>query len=361
MVAFKSNHMTSIPENAFPRKLRWLILTDNEIESVPESIGSCERLQKCMLAGNKLVSLPDSMAKCRKLGLLRLSSNKLAALPGWLFELPELTFLSFAGNPCSRNEEAGEKTQLETIPWTALQERHLLGEGASGVISAGTWTPPVPENAQGIDVAIKLFKGTITSDGSPMDEMEACIAAGSHENLIDPIGRIDGHPEKRGLVLELISPKYKNLGLPPTLQSCTRDAFHPETSFVVGQVIKVLSGIAGAARQLHERGIAHGDLYAHNILVDGTGHALLGDFGAATVYGEGKYEKKLERLEVAAFGLLVEDMLGLVERKIESDELMDEKEWLVLEALNALYLRCSNPVVGDRPRFGDICAVIETL
>src|SRR3954447_3094610 len=86
MIAFKNNQMTTIPPNAFPRKLRWLILTNNLIASLPASIGQCHRLQKCMLAGNRLESIPDEMAHCRKLGLLRLSSNKLTSLPDWLFE-----------------------------------------------------------------------------------------------------------------------------------------------------------------------------------------------------------------------------------------------------------------------------------
>jgi hypothetical protein len=358
MIAFKSNSMTTIPEGSFPRKLRWLILTNNQITSLPASIGQCHRLQKCMLAGNLLTSLPPEMAHCRKLGLLRLSANSLTSLPPWLFSLPELSFLSFAGNPCAPS--SASDPILADITWSSLSVHHLLGEGASGIISKGTWSPPTQEIEK--EVAIKLFKGAVTSDGSPIDEMNACITAGRHPNLIDPLGKIHDHPEKRGLVLELIPPHYENLGLPPTLESCTRDAFHPSTVFSVEKCKSILLGIAAAATHLHERGIAHGDLYAHNILIDDKGHALLGDFGAATIYGrESEVAGAIERMEVLAFGHLVEDLLGLVERSVDDEGVMGEKDAFVVEELNLLHWRCTNPVVEERPGFKEVYEVLSGL
>lgn len=347
--------MTSIPEHAFPRKLRWLILTNNEIKEIPRSIGLCGRLQKCMLAGNQLCSLPVEMALCRKLGLLRLSANKLEELPEWLFELPELSFLSFAGNPCTPSGMA-DNPVLDDIKWADLNVQNLLGEGASGIISKGLWKTSATEK----DVAIKLFKGEVTSDGSPADEMNACIAAGQHANLIDPIGKIHEHPEsKRGLVLELIPPHYTNLGLPPTLESCTRDAYVPGMVLELEKCKEILRGIASAAAHLHERGVKHGDLYAHNILIEKDGHALLGDFGAATLYGK-EYDmaEKVERMEVLAFGHLIEDLLGLVERKIGW---VDEKEAIGIEGLSTLHWKCTSPVVGDRPCFLEVLEELEGL
>ena len=65
MVAFRGNGMKTVPEDALPPRLRWLILTDNRLSSLPDSIGRCERLQKCMLAGNRLKTLPDHMSACK--------------------------------------------------------------------------------------------------------------------------------------------------------------------------------------------------------------------------------------------------------------------------------------------------------
>ena len=57
----------------------------------------------------------------------------------------------------------------------------------------------------------------------------------------------------------------------------------------------------------------HGDLYAHNTLIDQDGNALFGDFGAASFYSiaDKRIASALERLEVCAFGHLLDDLLGL--------------------------------------------------
>ncbi|KAG0651835.1 volume-regulated anion channel subunit LRRC8A [Hyphodiscus hymeniophilus] len=355
MIAFKNNHMITIPEGSFPRKLRWLILTNNEIESLPASIGHCHRLQKCMMAGNRLTRLPDEMAHCRKLGLLRLSSNNLATLPDWLFQLPELSFLSFAGNPCA--PAFSDNPILSEIIWSELSTQHLLGEGASGIISKGTWKASDGDR----EVAIKVFKGEVTSDGSPMDEMNACIAAGQHPNLIDPIGKIHGHPEKKGLVLQLIPPHYTNLGLPPDFSTCTRDRFARDLAFSAEKCRSVLYGVADASKHIHERGIAHGDLYAHNTLIDNSGHALLGDFGAATIYGDHEKREAIERMEILAFGHLIEDLVNLVEHRLDGDEVLGEKDGYVIEGLNALHYKCTNPIVMERPNFEEAVEVLGGL
>ncbi|KAI5921011.1 serine/threonine protein kinase [Camillea tinctor] len=358
MVAFRGNHMSAIPEDSLPPRLRWLILTNNEIVALPESIGKCWRLQKCMLSGNRLTSLPDKMASCKKLGLLRLAANCLEQLPAWLFDLPELAFLSFAGNPCSTASALARERQaasfgLVEASWSDLDVQEMLGEGASGIISKGVWN----RDNRSSHVAIKLFKGDVTSDGTPLDEMRACMTAGSHENLIDPLGKILNHPDRReGLVLQLIPPSYTTLGLPPSLQSCTRDCFpsSPSAGLTTTQSLRILCGIASAAAHLHNRGIAHGDLYAHNILFNEEGHALLGDLGAASVYGDheqynGHNRGKLERLEVLAFAHLIEDVWRLAPRPN-----FHEKELRVAMLLAALHRRCASPVGTERPHFAEI-------
>ncbi|MCP4321140.1 MAG: protein kinase, partial [Alteromonadales bacterium] len=44
MVGFKSNQITDVPGSALPKQLRWLILTDNQIETLPGSLGERPRL-----------------------------------------------------------------------------------------------------------------------------------------------------------------------------------------------------------------------------------------------------------------------------------------------------------------------------
>lgn len=358
MVAFRGNGMAVIPEDALPLKLRWLILTDNKLSSLPRSIGRSERLQKCMLAGNQLQTLPDEMQHCKKLGLLRLSSNRLQTLPDWLFNMPELAFLSFAGNPCAASEAVAlyddRQLGLAHVDWSELEVQHTLGEGASGIISMGLWRL---NPSTTMDVAIKLFRGALTSDGTPEDEMAAYIAAGQHQNIIDVLGRIHGHPDeangafKGGLVMQLIPSYYQTLGQPPSLLTCTRDTYPEGARLSVENAVSILQDIAAAAAHLHYKKVTHGDLYAHNILTSEDGHALLGDFGAATVHG-GKVPSLVEKLEVLAFAHLVEDLLGHV--TVTTDD-----ERAAVERLQDLRQRCSAKSVPARPSFKQLLVEIE--
>ena len=88
------------------------------------------------------------------------------------------------------------------------------------------------------------------------------------------------------------------------------DKHHPPR-FSVDNLLRLVRGIAAAAAHLHGRGIHHGDLYAHNILCNGDGDALLGDFGAASLYAvAGPQSHALQRLEVRAFGVLLGELLA---------------------------------------------------
>ncbi|KAK1971650.1 serine/threonine protein kinase [Colletotrichum sublineola] len=352
MVAFRSNGMTTIPESALPSRLRWLILTNNRIGALPKGIGRCSRLQKCMLAGNSLTTLPKEMSACRKLGLLRLSANNFAGLPLWLFEMPELAFLSVAGNPCCAVSLDEELALLRKVGWDDLEIGSLLGHGASGDIFKAKWMAADPMVKE---VAVKLFKGEVTSDGTPLDEMAACLAAGSHDNLISTLASIQGHSERHGLIMQLIPPHYQTLGLPPSLQTCTRDRYETGKPLSLGAVSEILRGVAAAACHLHSRKVSHCDLYAHNILFDETGHALLGDFGAATIYEHlGGFD--FEKLEVLAFGHLVEDMLGLANVTEE-----DDKGQKALQVLRKLHTRCSTPIVRERPTFAEAVEEMQAI
>ncbi|KAI0155398.1 serine/threonine protein kinase [Hypoxylon sp. FL1284] len=363
MVAFRANEMTAVPEDSLPPRLRWLILTNNRIATLPRSIGRCWRLEKCMLAGNQLRCLPREMAACRKLGLLRLSANRIAELPSWLLDLPELAFFSFAGNPCCepavtskdrRDTTTTPSSSLPEVSWADLRVHDVLGEGASGVISRGSWDGVDRAQQQ---VAIKLFKGDVTSDGTPADELRACVVAGPHANLVDPLGRIRDHPhDKEGLVMQLVPARFAALGLPPSLQSCTRDRLARDAPpLAMRQALRVLRGIAAAACHLHARGVAHGDLYAHNILYSADDeHALLGDFGAASVYAAARHGR-LELLEVLAFAHLIEDVWSITRPGL------DERELGAAAQLAALHRRCSGPVGSERPGFAEICRQLGAM
>lgn len=353
MIGFKANRIRQVPAAALPPRLRWLILTDNRIPELPPEIGRCTRLQKLMLAGNRLQSLPAEMANCTSLELLRIAANQLAVLPAWLLRLPKLSWLAFAGNPFCKN--APVQNGVSPIHWDDLQVSHQLGEGASGVIHHAEWRSD--EGTQ--RVALKLFKGAMTSDGLPLNEMNACMTAGSHPNLIPVLGKLAAHPdEAHGLVMALIDSDFRNLAGPPSLDSCTRDVYRAEARFDLDSAIRIAHGIASAAEHLHAQGVTHGDLYAHNILHGADGQALLGDFGAASfVPAEDQLvARALERIEVRAFACLLEELLAF--SALEPDSTVDREKAHKLKSLQAA---CAQENVSARPLFAEIVSVLGAL
>lgn len=346
IVGFKANTIAIVPVKALNANIRWLILTNNHIEVLPDEIGKCARLQKLMLAGNKLRSLPDTLRNCRNLSLLRIAANRLTALPEWLLHMPRLSWLAFSGNEFSVTSSSAE---LPIINWSNISINEVLGEGASGVIFKALLATEQKE------VAVKVFKGAVTSDGLPEDELQAFIAAGTHKGLVRILGQIAGHPNgRKGVVMELIDKSYHNLGLPPTFQTCTRDVFDNDMQLSVGQVVRIAGTMAAVARHLHSRGIMHGDLYAHNILVDSQGNALLGDFGAASVYDrfDTHLAFALERIEISAFGCLLDDLLQLCSYEYQID---------IIAQLTNLRDKCMAEDVNVRPDFEYVCGVLNGL
>ena len=334
MVGFKSNMIETVPAKALNPNIRWLILTNNRITKIPATIGNCSRMQKLMLAGNRLTDLPVELSQCRNLSLLRISANRLSKLPEWLLAMPKLSWLAFSGNLFSKKPEA---QPIPLIGWNELLISQQLGEGASGIISKAM------HNGLN-EVAVKVFKGAVTSDGLPEDEMNAYIVAGEHPGLVRLSGQITAHPEdKKGLVMELIPQRFFNLGLTPSFESCTRDVFAPGLTLSPAQVIKIAGTIASLAAQLHSKGIMHSDLYAHNILIDDEGNTLFGDFGAACFYDthDAAIADALERIEVSAFGYLLDDLLNLC----------SEANHQSLTKLAELRDTCLNPDVSSRPAF----------
>lgn len=346
MIGFKANQIRSLPAAALPVALRWLILSDNQISELPAEIGRCSQLQKLMLAGNQLPALPPEMANCTRLELLRIAANRLPVLPEWLLSLPRLAWLAYAGNPFCENTNL-TPTPIARIAWRQLQVLHKLGEGASGVIHQAEWQA----GAGPLPVAVKLFKGALTSDGLPHNEMAACISAGAHPNLIPVLGKIDEHPENvDGLVMALIERGYTNLAGPPSFESCTRDVYHEHSRFTLGTALRLVSGIASAASHLHAQGIVHGDLYAHNILHAADGEALLGDFGAASFFAQEDQPlaEALQRIEVRAFACLLEELL---ERCLPTVAVDAQN---ALKMLADLQADCAQENISARPLFAEI-------
>ena len=355
MVGFKANRIAQVPAASLPPALRWLTLTDNAIRHLPTELGQRPALQKLMLAGNQLTTLPGSLQAAQSVELLRISANRLARVPDWLTELPRLSWLALAGNALGwrRASEAA----LPEVPWHALTLGPLLGEGASGHIhrvQALAWPQPL---------ALKLFKGSVTSDGLPEDELAACLAAGQHPTLTTPVARLTAHPaQAQGLLMPLIPAGHINLAGPPSLQSCTRDMYPQGFSLTAPMALQIASDVAGAVAHLHARGVMHGDLYAHNILIDPVqGQARLGDFGAATRLPGDQPElcQALFALEVRAMGCLLEELsaatmtdVPLAMRKANHAPVAEPS----IQAMLALAQTCLSERPAERPGMAEVIA-----
>ncbi len=122
-----------------------------------------------MLSGNQLERLPQELSCCKNIELIRLAVNCLQVLPLWLIDLPNLSWIAYSGNPLIRlhNEEYSNSiTVSNTIDWSKINIVNLIGEGASGVVYKGNFADS--------EVAVKLYKGSITSDGVAEDEIMVC-------------------------------------------------------------------------------------------------------------------------------------------------------------------------------------------
>jgi hypothetical protein len=338
-IGFRASAVEIVPASSLPPKLRWLTLTDNRIEALPDAIGNRPALQKLMLSGNRIERLPETLAGAGSLELLRLSANRLTSLPPFLRGLPRLAWFAFAANPVE--DLAPRTSQGPAVPWTSLHQGALLGEGASGRVHAASWNRPgqVAER-----IALKLYKGSMTSDGLPEREMEAALAVGAHPNILGGFGRVDDHPSGSPcLLLPLIPSHWRILAAPPSLETCSRDIYDPSMVLPSGAAYRISRAVAAAGAHLAASGLLHGDLYAHNIHWDGDrGDAMLGDFGAASRYPKGPAGVALEALDVLAWGILTGELL---------DRMPDEEFDYTLDQLRRAAIA---PDVATRPSFAEI-------
>lgn len=313
-----------------------------------------EQLRCGQLAGNRLRALPPELAACTRLELLRVAANRLSEFPAFLLALPRLAWLAYAGNPfCEDRETAAlAEAPIASIAWDRLQLQQQLGAGASGVIHQAQWT-----NGEDIQpVAVKLFKGAVTSDGLPQCEMTASIRAGAHAHLIPVLGQVLDHPQgMHAMVLSLIDPAWRNLAGPPSLDSCTRDIYAADTTFDLTAALGIALSVASAARHLHAQGLMHGDLYAHNILHSRQGAALLADFGAASFFAPDDQQRAhaLQRLEVRAFACLLEELLARCAPQADTAHAM--------KSIAALKTACLQENPDQRPLFAEIEQMLRTL
>lgn len=250
------------------------------------------------------------------LELVRLANNRLSAIPSGLLNLPALKWLALAANPgiCP----AADPTQFPPTQRVSLEDFHVqwdtpLGTGASGAAYAATHL------TSGAKAVAKRFRGTEGSDGRILDELSVSLAAADVKGLLTVHGwAIGSNDTLPVLLLERVNGDVHALANGPSFDSCTRSVYNKKDCFTKDEVDVILHTVQRAVRELWKRGICHGDLYAHNVLIarDAKGFvARLGDLGAAWFVPEELREAAWE-VEKRALDVLREELLARVERSV---------------------------------------------
>lgn len=297
-LGLKSNHLTCLPASfGGLRGLVELFVTDNELEELPPSLGRCTNLVKLQASFNRLRCLPAEMGTLPRLELLRVAVNRLEALPGSFAQLDSLAWLSVAGNPMCPPPPPPH-AGVEPVPFEHLDLGESLGDGASGDVFAGKLGLT--------DMAFKRFKAETSPDGRSADEI-AIACALEHPHLVRVIGLVD---RPQGLVMERIFGAA--MAEKPNFQSLLRCRWAKDTSFTEECVLRLATCISSALNRMHAMCICHGDVYAHNVVADLDGSAVICDYGASfcySPYGLIPYEAH----EVRAFGLFLKDLVDRME------------------------------------------------
>jgi hypothetical protein len=306
VLSLRGNLLTDLSSTNLPTSsLVWLILTNNQIRQLHSNIGDLRLLRKLMLSHNRIESVPAELGECKELELIRIANNHInKSLPKEVLSLPNLAWISLSGNPISITPRNIERTVNQSeIQMTST----ILGNGASGTVYRGKY--------QGEDVAVKIFKeGSKGSDGNAADEA-GINALVDHPLAISAIGIIkEGKDEAyKGMVMKLLSGAFP-FGKAPNFDTVTRDEGPSPHSAILTkkQALSVVWNIASVLDYIHSSiGVSHGDVYLHNVLRDGLFTARLSDWGASFVYDRENIELAgmLERIEVLAFGRLIQDLI----------------------------------------------------
>ncbi len=95
-----NNQLITLPDSiGYLTNLRELRLQCNQLKTLPDSLANLQQLTWLSLSFNRLTSLPESITQLTNLTGLRLNGNQLVMLPERLVRLVNLTYLDISGNP----------------------------------------------------------------------------------------------------------------------------------------------------------------------------------------------------------------------------------------------------------------------
>jgi len=297
MLSFRNNNLIEVDN--IPNTINWLILTNNSIKQIV-SLGHLYELRKLMLSGNLLNSLPNDIINCQNLELIRLSNNKFEEVPKCIFKLNNLAWISMANNPCFPLPNLPDN--INFLDKNNVEYKEKIGEGTSGLVYKSTYNNS--------DVAMKIYKNIMTSDGLATNEIYILSSLKPHNNLINIIGLLYEQDKLniQGMIMKLFN-NYKQLGNPPTFETITRDVYENNSEIYTNNNIYLFNQIEYAINYLHQNNIIHGDLYAHNIIYNKLNdHPVLTDFGASFVILDKELLNEFIKIEKRALNILKNEL-----------------------------------------------------
>jgi Leucine-rich repeat (LRR) protein len=98
-LSMTGNKFTRLPDQIRNlRKLEYLVMYDNAIDSIPDWIGGLELLDNLILPRNRIHYLSPAISNLKRLKYLSLGGNELKTIPGDIGLLSALEYLDFSSN-----------------------------------------------------------------------------------------------------------------------------------------------------------------------------------------------------------------------------------------------------------------------
>jgi len=142
-------------------------------------------------------------------------------------------------------------------------------------------------------------------------------------------------------------PLYSHMGAYVYHMCCLLCRWPAEVTYSSSQAVSICQGVASALEYLHSKGVCHGDVYAHNIMLEGSCHPVLCDFGAAFCYDRPAAAGGFwEAMQMRAFGLFME---GLMQQTVEDSTNSSSSGGK--QQLQALMDLCLSEQPAARPTF----------
>ncbi|OXA49043.1 Focal adhesion kinase 1 [Folsomia candida] len=169
-----------------------------------------------------------------------------------------------------------------------LDERHILGKGAFGIVYKGILTKPDGPTV----VAIKTVVNTVDVSYFKvlLSELRVMTNLGVHPNIVNLVGAVTSNIENRKLWMVMEFCELGNVSSYVTFSNGDEKV----TSVLYSDLLKWSIQTASGMEFLGEKRIIHGDLSARNLLLTGTKDIKVSDFGLSRqlVYNSSLYVKK---------------------------------------------------------------------